>query len=370
MRWEAAVSGASTSDKAAREVAEELAFRLGEASPDLVFVTVSVHHRGALEAIGRVQSERFPGALIVGASGSGIIGDGRELEGRPGVATLAGVLPGVRLHPLRLSPGEAPVPPVGPPLAGWVLLVDPFSVASETLLSEFDAVYPGVPKVGGLISGGRRRGSNALLLGDEVFHDGALALGLSGPLAFELVIAQGCRPLGPTWVATKTAGSEILELDGRPALDALGTLVGDTPEEERERLLKNLVLGLRPDGEALMRTILGVDPSRSALVVGARIEEGERLRFHVRDAETARRELAAKLTAVEPGNGIAAALLFTCTGRGADLFGHPDHDTDAFRRQFGGVPLGGLFCGGEFGTRRDRTDLFGFTSSLALIRAL
>ena len=64
----------------------------------------------------------------------------------------------------------------------------------------------------------------------------------------------------------------------------------------------------------------------------------------------------------------AGALLFSCLGRGAWLYGVPDHDSDAFRRHVGSVPLGGCFCNGEIGPVERRAFLHGYTSAFGLFR--
>src|SRR5258708_39283553 len=68
--------------------------------------------------------------------------------------------------------------------------------------------------------------------------------------------------------------------------------------------------------------------------------------------------------------GAAGALLFSCLGRGKNLYGRPDHDTDLFRDKVGDVPLGGFFANGEIGAVHGVTHLHGFTSSFALFRDL
>jgi small ligand-binding sensory domain FIST len=55
-------------------------------------------------------------------------------------------------------------------------------------------------------------------------------------------------------------------------------------------------------------------------------------------------------------------------GRGAGLFGRPDHDTGLFEAQLGPVPLGGFFCNGEIGPVGGATFLHGYTSAFALFR--
>jgi small ligand-binding sensory domain FIST len=60
------------------------------------------------------------------------------------------------------------------------------------------------------------------------------------------------------------------------------------------------------------------------------------------------------------------ALLFTCNGRGAHLFGTPDHDAGVVEERLGPMPLAGAFCAGEIGPVGGRNFLHGFTASLAV----
>ena len=41
--------------------------------------------------------------------------------------------------------------------------------------------------------------------------------------------------------------------------------------------------------------------------------------------------------------------IFACLGRGESFFGHPNVDSSPFLENFPGVPLAGIFCGGEIG---------------------
>ena len=69
------------------------------------------------------------------------------------------------------------------------------------------------------------------------------------------------------------------------------------------------------------------------------------------------------------GGRVEGALLFSCLGRGAQLFGEPDHDSGLFRRFVGPVPIGGFFCNGEIGPVGGSTFLHGYTSAFALFGA-
>jgi small ligand-binding sensory domain FIST len=60
-------------------------------------------------------------------------------------------------------------------------------------------------------------------------------------------------------------------------------------------------------------------------------------------------------------------LLFTCNGRGSNLFGTPGHDAGLVSAALGGAPLAGFFCAGELGPVGSRSFLHGFTASLLVL---
>ena len=91
------------------------------------------------------------------------------------------------------------------------------------------------------------------------------------------------------------------------------------------------------------------------------------VQFHLRDARTSAADLD-ELLGRYARAARHGALLFSCLGRGEHLYGEPDHDTDAFRRHVGDVPLGGFFCNGEIGPVHGTTFLHGYTSAFGLFR--
>jgi small ligand-binding sensory domain FIST len=126
-------------------------------------------------------------------------------------------------------------------------------------------------------------------------------------------------------------------------------------------------------GDFLIRNLIGADQERGALAVAARVEPGQVFQFHLRDAEASaadlERCLARHRTQPGPSAGCAGALLFSCLGRGQYLYGRADHDTDAFRRHFGEVPLTGFFCNGEIGPVQGTTFLHGYTSAFGILHS-
>src|SRR5262249_58756414 len=103
----------------------------------------------------------------------------------------------------------------------FVLLAEPFTFSADALLRGLDYAYPKSPKAGGLASAGERAGQNVLLVDGDQLRRGAVGLALSGALALDTVVAQGCRAIGRTMKITRASGNFVVELDGRPPLAVL-----------------------------------------------------------------------------------------------------------------------------------------------------
>ena len=74
------------------------------------------------------------------------------------------------------------------------------------MLGRFRQFAPQLRIVGGMASAGPRPRSNALILNDWVESSGGVALALRGPLRVDVVVSQGCRPVGPTLEVTRADG--------------------------------------------------------------------------------------------------------------------------------------------------------------------
>ena len=210
-----------------------------------------------------------------------------------------------------------------------------------------------------------------MFLDDRVIDTGAVGVRVDG-IRIRALVSQGCRPIGSIYTVTVAEGNVIRELAGRPPLQRLQEVVEALPPEDRELVNRGLHVGRVIDeyktelgrGDFLIRGVTGVDPQTGALAVGDRIEVGETIQFHVRDAATADEDLRNLLEQeAEPADG---ALLFTCNGRGSRLFPVPDHDASLVSNKLGGLPLAGFNCAGEIGPIGGKNFLHGFTASVAL----
>ena len=390
MRWSSSVVEGEDTVRAARRLASDLRGALAGDPAHLVLLFATPHHAPQLDNVLRCLKAELPGARVVGCTGGAVLAAGRELEGQPALAALAGSLPDVAVVPFRVTSELMKVVMADP--RGWhthldiipeqqplfLLLPDPFTHRTDALIASLDAAYPGLPKLGGLASGGRNPGEHALVLDDAVHRSGAVGVALYGDIAVDAVVAQGARPVGPLLEVTAAEDNLMLELDGRPAAEALDEVFGGLDETEQRRFRRGPMVGLalpeataaRP-GDFLVRDLVGVERDGGRIAVGGPVRAGQRVRFHLRDPAAAADDLRQQLLRWKLGHqgaAPAAAILLTCLGRGAGFFGAADHDSTVLREIAGEVPLAGFFCNGELGPVHGRTWLHGYTSAIGLLR--
>jgi small ligand-binding sensory domain FIST len=319
----------------------------------------------------------FPGALLFGCSAGSVIGADHEIEQGPGVVATAASLPGVTLDPFHVADATLPSLP-GPEDAHVLLLVDPFGADLDAWVPGLDERFPRGTKLGGVASGAAQPGRNLLFLDDGVVRRGAVGVVLAGDVAIDALVAQGCRPVGPPMFVTGARKNVLFELDGRSPMELLGELFAAANPTEQRLFQGSLFLGIELDreqrrfesGDFLIRNLLGADPETGALHVAADLEGRRVVQFHLRDARAADEDLSRQLEryAARRHPGAAGALLFSCLGRGRGLFGEPDHDSRAFQRALGPLPLTGFFGNGEIGPVEGRTFLHGYTSAFGIFR--
>lgn len=355
------------------------------APPELAFLVATPHFEDDLEALR--QRLRDQGVShILGCTAEGVVDSSREYERLPSMALMVADLPGVEIRPFHVDQAELEaealdmfegLPGVGQNLL--VLLADPFELDVPALLNYANEHAGGVPIVGGLVSGGEAPGQNVLITTDRCHRRGAVGIHLSGLLHVDAIVSQGCRPIGHHAVVTKADGPVLLELGGKPALQAWQDMATSMPVEDLELARRGLLLGRVVSeyrerfgrGDFLVRNILGFDQESGAFAVGDHFRPGTTVQFHVRDAAAAHedlREMLASYAVKRVGAPPAGALLFTCNGRGTRMWDQPNHDISVLQEQCGPVPAAGIFCAGELGPLGQGNFLHGHTASIVLIR--
>ncbi len=412
-------SGASLSpltqtaiEQACAQAQEGLAGR----TANLVIAFFSSSHVDHAGVIAMEIGAAFPDASVVGVSGQGVIEADREYEKGPGVSLLALSLPGVKVHTFtsermpvfddsaesRAKLREAIDASDAQRLT--LLLADPASVPLVKLLPAFNqAKGRAAVVVGGIASAGAGEpGRNALIVDRRVMRSGMVGVTLSeivpGSLSVSAVVSQGCRPFGPAMIITKAQRNIIIELGGRPALEAVQDAVETLADDEKELLKQGLLIGRVIDeykphfgrGDYLIRNVISGDSQRKTLAVNDLIGVGQTVRLHVRDAKTADEDLSLLLDAQKLYDRPAGAILITCDQRGKALFGQSHHDASAICRAFAparsgpqaakagmaiapnerpSLPLAGFLASGEIGPiGAGQSFLHGQTACVVLLR--
>jgi small ligand-binding sensory domain FIST len=375
--------GSDLVEAAERAVGQALSRLSGEA--DLVCFFICGDDPDDVARAGERAMRLAPEAHVIGCSATGVIGDGQGVELTSAVSAWAATLDGAELTTFALETltAEDRFVVVGLPERTSddhvaILLVDPYTFPTDAFVERSADVLGNLPLIGGLANGIRGRGSVRLFADGEIYTEGAIGVLLSGSVRVSTVVSQGCRPIGPTMVVTRSEENLLLELAGQPALARLEDIVSELDEDDRELVAAGLQIGVAMDeyaerherGDFLIRGVIGIDPEREAVAIGDVVDVGRTVRFHVRDAATADEDLYDLLDAHREELGrIDGALLFSCNGRGSAMFGTADHDPVALRDTLGPIGVAGFFAAGEVGPVGGQNHVHGFTASVLIFSA-
>ena len=375
-RYASALSEHPDPAQAAAEVTAEVLERLGP-MPELAVFFVTPPHRGAVGDIADVVRAVLRPVTLLGAAAVAVLGARREVEQTPGVSLFAARL-GSPAVPVRLVAERAG--------DGWQIgwisgrcgrrcgrcCWSPTRSRSPSTRcwSSWGRIDSGLAVVGGLASAANQPGGNRMVVDDVSYTDGAIGALLTEDVSAQAVVSQGCRPIGRPYIVTRADGHMIYELGGRPALERLIATLEHLPPADRHLAEQGLHCGVVIDetkveferGDFLIRGVLGVDRATGAVAVGDTMPVGSTVQFQVRDAASADEDLHAVLS----GRAASGALVFTCNGRGRQLFDTPDHDATVVADLLGTSALAGMFCAGELGPVGGRNAVHGFTASIAI----
>ncbi len=387
------VSGLSIQDDprvVATELAEQIAAAMGEDIPDLVILFVTAAHQPAIVNISRTLRQKLKPRQFLGTTAESIIGCDHEIERQPAASVIAMSFKDVSVNTFHIAQEDwddilenqdSLQSRLGTQedLRCFIMMADPFTTPIVQLLDACSQAYPQAPVTGGMASALPQPDGVRLIINDEVHTSGLIGASLAGNIQVDCVVSQGCRPVGDTFVITKTRDRNVIEqLNGKPALAAIEEMISGLPLEDRELMHAfGLQMGRVIDqgkgnygrGDFLIRSIIDVQREQGAIVVGDRVATGMTLQFHVRDAAAADEDLRLLLEGqMLLASAPAAALLFTCSQRGTRLFPAADHDVQCARSILGDIPIAGFFCAGEIGPVGRRNFIHGQTASFALIR--
>ncbi|KAJ9163911.1 hypothetical protein P3X46_023533 [Hevea brasiliensis] len=202
-----------------------------------------------------------------------------------------------------------------------------------------------------------------------------------GEIQFHVTLSTGVMPFGPqlqavcviakdtecSWLTARLQGQyEILDGEG---------LLGDISDQFNGEESPDLYIGVVQQRECCIGTesssraslafyeVLGGD-KEFFIINGVGIKPGDSFLFYHSDSDTASsscgdayrnlanlKEESKRKNCLRPRNveeeEVFGGLIFSCVHRGESF--HHDTDSFPFRENFPGVPLAGVFCGGEIG---------------------
>lgn len=337
-----------------------------EASVILAFSSIKYDQARVLEGIRSVA----PNSILVGASTAGEITTEGPMA-RHSVVVMAIFAPATKFYAgvgenIAANPRSA-----GRVAAEEVLKqvpdrkLDAFIMLPDVLVGNGADIVRGIldvlgehfPVVGGAAGDDFQFKQTYQYLNGKVYSGAVVGLGMSGGFSLGIGVKHGWVPVGPAMKVTKSAGSVLHELDGKPAISIYEDYFGEAEADslKNETLAKLAItypLGMRvaESDELLIRDPLTVNKEGS-ITCAAEIPEGSEIRLMVGS-----REEAVKVARMAAQNAIAqlngaspkAVIIFNCIARNK-LFGERAGDEiEAIQEVIGKeVPLIGFYTYGE-----------------------
>ena len=354
-----------------RTVADTLGDRLAGAEGRLGILYTAESFAPHLDEMAAALRDRTGVPDWVSAAGYGVIASGEEHYGESGAAALVIDLPrdGYRLFAggrdagASLASQESDwLAAAGMPLA--LAHVDPRHPEAMGAVERLAA------ETGGFLVGGLTAAAG------KAPHWAGEATGcLSGvalsPAAVEIATAlsQGCTPLGQARTVTRGKGNVLIELDGRPALDAFVEDIGEDLASDL-RQVGGLIFAAIPvtgsdTADYTVRNLVGIDPTSKVIAIAEAVPEGGKVLFCRRDRESAvkdMRRMTADLKRRIGNRPIRGGLYVSCAARGPNQFAAPECETEIISDTLGEFPMVGFFANGEL--NRDR--IYAYTGVLTL----
>lgn len=193
-------------------------------------------------------------------------------------------------------------------------------------------------------------------INDKVLNNAVIGVGLSGNFVFGVGVMHGWEPIGLPMKVTKSEGSKLIEIDGRPALsiyeDYFGKRADELIKEPIAKMAYTYPLGMSVEGSTeLLIVDVVIANKKGEITCAAEIPEGSEIRLMLGDAEKA---ISAAKQAAEgakkqlKGSDPKAIIVFDCMARCKLLGDRRGEEIVAVQEVLGkDVPLIGLYTYGE-----------------------
>ena len=177
---------------------------------------------------------------------------------------------------------------------------------------------------------------------------------------------HGWKPLGITRKVTKSLGSKIYTIDGKPAAEMYLKYLGMTDKNEDASfdIFKDLSVHFpfitkRKDGDTIIKSPRSIDKESNALVMDIEMEEGSEFHFTTPPDFEISEEIIAEANGLKNSMESCpdALLIFSCAGRPPVLGPLTVVENEGLAKVWQ-VPMAGFYTYGEFGRTKNGNQHF------------
>lgn len=246
----------------------------------------------------------------------------------------------------------------GEELKSFVMLPDVLAGnGSDIVRGALDALGEHFPVVGGAAGDDFEFKKTYQYLNDKVYSGAVVGLGMTGDFKIGIGVKHGWLPIGAPAKVTRSSGSVLHEIDGRPAIKIYEDYFGEQEAQtlRSEALAKLAItypLGMKVAGsdEMLIRDPITAGEDGS-ITCAAEVPEGSEIQLMIGSREEAVK--VAKVAAEDAlgqldGSAPKAVIIFNCIARNKLYGEHASDEINAIQSVLGAdVPLIGFYTYGE-----------------------
>jgi hypothetical protein len=187
-----------------------------------------------------------------------------------------------------------------------------------------------------------------------VLDEGIVALWIASDHPLNVVTRHGWKPIGVPLLVTRAQGTQIIELDSRPAAQVYEEQLGFTPGE----LTSNDFWGvsilhpfglLQSDGSSVIRVARTKNDQGVLNIVGCVPPEGSAVQVMSGNADTLLNVVEEVVSESLDGTQEAGVLLtFSCAARAMIFRERKPEEAKRIQLAAGNIPTFGVYCCGEF----------------------
>jgi hypothetical protein len=229
---------------------------------------------------------------------------------------------------------------------------------------------------GARVMGDMKFNPTAQWCGKSVLQDSAVALLLSGSVKVHTKVLHGCRPTSAYHRVTKADGPLVQEIDGRPALELIGDILGPDLRKDYQQYKFFVTFGVNHgqkwgdfhEDHYANKMCVNVDLKRGGLVMAEPLAEGTEFQIMQRNFDMQQNLEASRalLNEVEASGRVPFfALYINCAGRAAAYYGSQEEEADYVARGIDSrVPMLGIYEAGEIARVNDEMHLLDWSGVL------